>query len=287
MNYVHFIITQFNLRNFLQSDSKSYESWVHWTRERITLFREYCLPSVLNQTNKSFLWFLYFDTDTPGEFDDFLNELKAYDFIIICHSKGYEGFIKDYPGEVKSRVPSSADWIITTRIDNDDCLHKDAVKIIQDNIICKHKYLISLASGYILDVYERTMSHYFYPMSPFLSLIENVDLEVKGIFEMGHTKWSVLRLFVFREVWHEFFSRNSRKARFILKRPMWIQLYHGKNVSNSFYRGLPVLRKKQLHDFSLGLTTFGQPWFRVFKYMNYVTWKRYFKSLIIKIIIGI
>jgi len=286
MNYSHFIITQFNLRNFPKSNNNDYENWLIWTRDRIKLFKEYCLPSILNQSCKAFNWLLFFDTDTPEEFNEFLNELSSYSFINICHCKGIEDFNANYIQEVKKRGEISIKWIITTRIDNDDCLNRDAIKIIQNNFVERHKFLISLASGYILNTDDRTLSHYYYPMSPFLSLIEAYDNKIKGVFERGHTKWDSLRLFIFKEIWLEYFNKKARNSRFILKTPMWIQIVHDKNVSNSFYRGLPVLKQKDLKDFSINFSTNKLSYKIIRKYFNYVIWKRYMKSLIIKVILN-
>ncbi len=286
MNYSHFIITQFNLRNFPLSNARNYESWVKWTRNRIALFTEYCLPSVLNQSTRDFTWLIYFDADTPQEFNDFIKRLETFPFISICYCRGIEDFNKTYFREVRSRIGESVKWVITTRIDNDDSLHMDAVKVIQQNFTERHKFLISLASGYILNIHDKTLSHYFYPMSPFISLIEDTDKEPEGVFEKIHTRWDSLRLFIIKEIWFEWFNRKARKSRFILKRPMWIQTVHGENVSNSFYRGVPVLGKRDLKDYSVKLTTTGLPIGIIGKYANYVMWKRYFKSLVIKALIN-
>jgi len=285
MNFSHFIITQFNIRNFPLSDNTDYQSWQRWTRERIDLFREYCLPSILNQTCREFTWLLYFDPGTAAEFSDFLDELSKYPFIGICYSKGLEDFNSNYMEEVKKRVGNSTRWVITTRVDNDDCLHKDAVRTIRENFTEKHKFLISLASGYVLNISDGTLSHYFYPMSPFISLIEDTEIETLGVFEKIHTRWESLRLFVLKEIWLQWFNRKARRSRFILKKPFWIQTFHGGNVSNSFLRGFPVLRERNLSDFSLAITSKGLPLKIIVKYYNYVMWKRYFKALIIKCIL--
>jgi hypothetical protein len=197
MKYSHFIITQFNLRNFPLSNNNDYESWQNWTRNRIGLFREYCLPSVLNQSCREFTWLIYFDAGTPEEFNDFLKSLRSFSFIGICYCTGLDDFNKNYIQEVKKRI-GNVKWVITTRIDNDDCLHRDAIKTIQQNFTEKHKFLVSLASGYILDIGSKTLSHYFYPMSPFISLIEDSEIETAGVFEKIHTKWDTLRLFILR-----------------------------------------------------------------------------------------
>jgi hypothetical protein len=286
MNYSHFIITQFNLRNFPLSNNNDFDNWLRWTRNRILLFKEYCLPSIINQSCKEFTWLIYFDNDTPQEFNGFLNELKSFSFISICYCKGIEDFKKNYINEVKARTGGSVEWIITTRIDNDDCIHKDAIKAIQGCFVEKHKYLISLASGYVLNISDRTLSHYFYPMSPFISLIEIADNNIKGVFEKGHTEWNSLRLFIFKEIWLEYFNKRGRRSRFLLKKPLWIQTFHGENVSNSFYRGFPILRRKALTDFSISYSTNKLSIIQIKKYFNYVRWKRYLKGLIVKVIIN-
>jgi hypothetical protein len=149
----------------------------------------------------------------------------------------------------------------------------------------RHNFLISLASGYILNIKDRTLSHYYYPMSPFITLIEANNNDIKGVFEKGHTKWDDLHLYIFKEIWLEYFNKKARKSRFILTRSLWVQIYHGENVSNNFYRGLPVVRNKDLKDFSIKYTTNGLPLSIIGKYFNYVVWKRYLKSIIIKFIL--
>jgi Putative rhamnosyl transferase len=285
MEYSHFIITQFNLRNFPKSNNSDYESWLEWTRKRTELFKEYCLPSVINQSCKSFKWLLYFDADTPDELTEFLDILRSYSFIDICICKGIGDFNSNYTAEIKRRSGESVKWIITTRIDNDDCLHRDAVKIIQENLVEKDGFLISLASGYLLNIYDRTLSHYFYPMSPFITLVEANNDNIKGIFGKGHTKYDNLRLFISKEIWIEYFNGKARMSRFILKKPLWIQTVHGENVSNNFYRGFPVIKIKDLKDFSVNYKNNSLSIKTIRKYANYVIWKRYLKCLIIKVIL--
>ena len=284
--FSHFVITQFNLRNFPLSNNDGYETWVQWTRNRIVLFKEYCLPSMLNQSCKAFKWLLYFDKDTPEEFKALIELLQSYDFIEICYSEGFEDFEQHYIQEVINRKDPSKEWVMTSRIDNDDCLHRDAIKVIQANFVPKQRYLISLASGYTLDIERKTLSHYYYPMSPFISLIELANEPMKGIFSKLHTRWDSLRLWMYKEIGLQYFNRKDRQSRFILKQALWLQTVHGKNVSNSFYRGLPILRSKSLKDFALNFSTQPLPISSISKYYDYVIWKRYFKSLVVRILVN-
>lgn len=286
MSFCHFLITQFNLRNFPKSSHDDISRWADWTRERITLFKKYCLPAVKNQSEKNFSWLIYFDTNTPEEFKSFIEELKGDEFIKICYCDGNAEFYKSYMLEVMNRIPEKNEWIITTRLDNDDVLHKNAIAIIQKNFVEKDLYLISLASGYVLDLHRNVLAHYFYPMSPFISLIESVSKNNVGVFLRPHAEWPSLRLFLWKEIYFGFFNRPKRPSRFILKQPLWIQLVHGKNVSNSFYRGLPVLSSRSLSDFGIETPTQKLSLKALPKFWNYVYWKRYFKCLVIKLILN-
>lgn len=286
MNFTHYIITQFNLRDFPRSNNSDYESWIKWTKNRIEIFKKYTLPSILNQSIKNFHWLIFFDADTPDEFKPFIKELEKNKVVNACFSNGSNDFYTNYTQEIHKNICSSTKWIITTRIDNDDCLHKDAVRIIQSNFVEKDKYLISLASGYVHNLEDKTLSHYYYPMSPFISLIERYKPQIKGIFSRRHTKWDELRLFIYKEIWFSWFNRKARTSKFILDKPLWIQTVHGDNIKNSFFRGVPVTRKKDLNMFAVKYNSTKQPFTIITKYYNYVTWKRYFKCLIVKTFIN-
>ncbi len=285
MNFSHFLLTQFNLRNFPKSPAVN-DEWVSWTRNRISLFKTYCLPSILNQTKKNFSWLIYFDLSTPSEFKPFIKELEEHNFIKICYCDGSEDFFKNYFKEVKRRIRPDEQWIITTRLDNDDLLHSIAMEIIQQNFIPKDKFLVALSSGYVMDTQRKVLAHYFYPMSPFISLIESCSGNLVGIFARVHTQWPSLRLFVFKEIYLEFFNQTKRQARFVLKYPLWVQLVHGENVSNSFFRGLPVIKSKHLVDFGINIFTIKMKLAEMPKFWNYVIWKRYFKCWVIKTILS-
>ena len=282
--FQHFILTQFNLRNFPKAKNSAYDKWVDWTRERITLFEKYCLPSVLNQSEQNFTWILYFDEETPEEFSDFLEKMTSNPNIVIYYCNGASGFQSDYMSPVLSRLTKGSDWVVTSRIDNDDCAHKDMVKKIQANIQFKHKFKVSLASGYALDEQTKKLAHYYYPMSPFLSLVEKRD-QARGVFERGHTVWEGLRLWIYKEICIEWFASKSRMVRFVLSKPMWMQVIHQTNVSNSFHRGLPIMNEKELSDFGLNLKSKASQVNEISKYANYIHWKRYFKCTAIKILL--
>ncbi len=276
--FKHFIITQFNLRKF-PSGVEDEADWVNWTQDRIKLFNNYCLPSFLNQSNKNFTWLIYFDSKTPDEFNYLFEKLRDIDFVKLCFVDGYDQFAVKYLEDIK-KLSFGTEWIITTRCDNDDALQKDAVNTIQNYFIQNDEFLISLASGYTLNIVDNTLSHYFYPMSPFISLIESTKKKVlKGIFYNDHTQWDELRLRITTEL-----LKKNKKSVFVLEKPYWLQIIHGKNLSNNFKRGFPVIKTKELrYDFGINLQTKKQSVFVIPHYYHYVLWKWFFKSSVVRL----
>ncbi len=280
MKFRHFLITQFNLLHFpLGTELKKGEEWIQWTRERIELFRNYCLPSLDNQSCKDFTWLIYFDEQTPDEFTWIIDELKSRSYVKIRFSKGNDGFMKDHISDIR-HLSKSAEWIISSRIDNDDVFHKEAIKVIQEAFHPTDEFMISLTSGYTLNLQTLKMGHYYYPECPFISIIEKCEKEeLKSIFYKSHSHWDQLKLRIFDELF-----KKNKKTTFIIDQPYWIQLVHGKNVSNSEKRGLPVVMQKDLSSFNLELKNQKQSIWSILSFYSYPRWKRYLRGIIIKIL---
>ena len=156
-----------------------------WFRDRIEIFKNYTLKSLLNQTNQDFVLWLSFrseDWENPicnkfvKELQDLLGENR------VCTS--YNGLIywddkRDKTIEAsKLRLTSSlirlslkwfcditvrdndvftsncVDWVYLTRIDSDDMFHKDVVQLIQDQEPFEGALTLSLGTIYNKDTGE-------------------------------------------------------------------------------------------------------------------------------------
>jgi len=141
--------------------------------------------------------------------------------------------------------------------------------------------LISLASGYVFDKNTKLLSHYFYFISPFMSLIEKIDdNNLLGIYHYGHTKWpntkfSIWNLIKNRE------NQNGISIKYLVDFPYWIQNIHN-NLQDSFYRGLPVLKPENLKDFSSKEISKKGSLKSLPKYYNFYLWKMYFFGFLYK-----
>lgn len=191
--FKHYLITRFNLRTAWKTTKKG-DALLNeeWLAQRFELFEGYCLPSVRNQTNNNFTWLVFFDTTTPDHFRHKIEQI-ALEFPLF-HPIFIDG-MKEFRASVRSHIASDitepVKFVLTTRMDNDDMIHKDFIGTIQNLFKPAHKHAINLPLGYQLvtekkksDVYERT-----WDFGPFVSLIEKFD-DVASVFSTyKHSDW--------------------------------------------------------------------------------------------------
>ena len=187
--FKHFLITRFNLR---QPDWKTTKNNIpvlteEWHRNRFELFIKYCFHSVSNQTNKDFEWLVYFDTTTPKKYKLVIDELdeKLTNFKPIFVD-GMEQFL---PG-IKSYVSNfNQEYIITSRIDNDDCLSKDYIDAVQKQFNQQNFTAIDFIDGYTIQTSPNIkIGKRFDQYNPFISLIEKND-DPKTVWAIRHSHW--------------------------------------------------------------------------------------------------
>ncbi len=146
---------------------------------------------------------------------------------------------------------------MTTRVDNDDCLHRDAISAIQSRFVPLDQFIINLSSGYTLNMETGIMSHYFYLKSPFLSVVEDTRKDLlKGVYLKRHSQWEPGKAAPWGRVIKSTLTGKQNHA-YIVECPYWLQLIHGENVSNDDLRGLPVRRSIALDDY--GVNNRGKP----------------------------
>jgi len=199
--FKHFIFTRYNLGLY---ENALIEDKVGWMERRLHLFDK-CADSVKAQTNQDFTWIIAIDPKTPKR--DFKRIQKVNTFNSVVCSEYPPDFLRKIAKNIKQ------EWIITSRLDNDDLLEPDYIKEIQDNF--KGKLEVLDVKGRQLEVssgkyYETGRDR---PNSPFLSLIEpNNDL--KTCFYCNHTTMD-----------EKFDSR-------LINKQLYVQVIHQENVCN-------------------------------------------------------
>jgi hypothetical protein len=230
----HFVITRFNLKQSIWNSDKNGVNVndEQWLLDRYKLFETYCFPSLEAQTLKDFIWLVFFDKDTPDIFklknEGLKNKCSNFLPVYVSDFLAFETLL---PKKIKELAADDITYIITTRLDNDDSLHKDAVKTIQENFIEEDHTIIDLQNGFALelsDTTHRLSMRKGVISGPFISYVETVkkDKELLTVYNREHLKWIGDANYV-----------NITKGFY------WLQLIHKRNISNALSNILIAKRK--------------------------------------------
>ena len=236
----HFLLTRFNLKNKAWKKS---EDAVHkgltenWLNQRFDLFKTYCLPSVVNQSNQNFIWFLIFDIDTPLKFKTEINTvIKNQPNFKVIYADGFDQLLPSLKFHIKSHIEKHDDFIITTRLDNDDIIHKDFIKTIQKLYKPIDNLVIDLRKGYQMIIEGKIEIREFYdPYNPFISLVESTKKHITVLSKE-----------------HSNFNRNVTAIN--KKEYLWIQMVHSQNQANTKTSYLRRLRIFESNKYGINIT---------------------------------
>jgi hypothetical protein len=222
----HFIITPFYVRRELTGKTDYSLPPAEWLEHRLQLFEDYCLPSVVNQSNQDFEWFIYFDESTPARYLDRIGSLTApYRNICIKPCAFWESptIIK----HVVAALDHGTKWIMTSRLDNDDGLHRDFVALLHAAVEERREFL-NFPRGIIL--YSGKCYIYQHRSNAFLSFVEPAQ-SPRTAFSLAHEQ-----------------ATQVAPVRQLGKTPAFLQVVHGKNVSNK-PRGTRIHTRRALVGF--------------------------------------
>lgn len=216
--YQFYIITRFNLRRSDWETTKNGKKVLSdsWLKERFDLFDNYCFPSVKNQSNQDFKWLVFFDSDTPEIYKKKVEEYSlSFNNFHPFFIDGMDCFISSI--KEKINLLDSKKYIITSRLDNDDCLHTDYVKVVQSYFNHQEYLAIDMIDGYCMQIGAKVklgIKRQLY--NPFITLIEKKD-NCNTVWYRGHTYWK--------------FAKNIYRVK---NKRLWLTIIHEKNYSNEF-----------------------------------------------------
>lgn len=199
----HFLLCRYNL-GLYSSNPYNVKDKDGWMRERLPMFKR-LLDSLEAQTNKDFILILSIDALTPVEFQKEIAELlNTYSFKFLGCTVQPREFIKTLKIE--------REWMITSRIDNDDEYYPNFIETIQKSFQAKSEVLD--VKGVQFDGKDYYKTNRRYPNSPFLSLVEP-STQRKTAHYRSHTSMN-----------------KFAPARFVSNETLYIQHIHENNVIN-------------------------------------------------------
>jgi len=243
----HFILTRFNLKLWWKADKVGTPVQTdEWLRERFRLFDTYCWRSVMAQTERNFKWICLFDEDTPQEYKE---RVKAYReqwdgfFPFFIGRNETANFQQCFREKVALLADKDDDRVLTTYLDNDDCLRNDFIQTLQQ-MAAKARYGTVFSFKYGIQYYEELNMAVRVPYANnhFLTLYERIrDGKVRTIWTFWH--YSIYK-------YHNIHIETIATP----QRPMWIETIHRGNVDNDVKMTLSqhlILRRNYLRLFGL------------------------------------
>jgi hypothetical protein len=147
-----------------------------WISARLDLFEKFAIPSVDNQVNKNFTWFVIVNEDTDEESKKRIESLYDYKVVYVDDYWWRKSF---YP--VLNELTTN-DYMIQTRFDSDDAIHKDFIDEIQ-KIFSKKTVIVDIPNGYAH--YYGSVIYGYLKLNQFTSLIKRSD-DNNNIYDVGH-----------------------------------------------------------------------------------------------------
>lgn len=206
----HYLLTRYNTGIYTNKKKTKGGKVIDpgkWMRERLKLFADYTVPSVENQSDKNFKWLICLDYRTPVD-EYFAIRSVLGKASIIWGQNGRKAFVEYLKDNRKGPV-------ITSRVDNDDALHRDYVAGLNDCWERKRKYgVFTYPSGLCYKPHKKEVRFVRHIPNHFLALIESGP-EYVTCLHKGHI--SIVKYF---------------KTRHLPGKHMWVEIVHYDNLAN-------------------------------------------------------
>lgn len=237
----HFLQTRFNLKRHPKDRFGNDTLTDDWMVKRFDLFERYCFPSVSNQSATNFEWLVYFDADTKDNFRErvHLYQKNLSNFVpLFLAAPDYKSQIRE---SITSRLSPYDEYVITSRIDNDDAIHRDFLLEVEKLFDNQNNTFFRFLNGYqfqedthlFLKMRDRCGNH-------FSSRIESDTKGIDSVINVDNQK--------IQEIPNvEIVDIDSRKR-------LWLEVVHDTNVANHNRILLPEFAAMKLrNEFNLDL----------------------------------
>lgn len=249
------VVTRFNMvlnAEFRQAPALAGEAgFAAWLDHRLALFQAVTLRSLAAQTQRPDAWLIGFDAARRAAVQPVLRRLARHDWIIPVWQEQRDGRHESprlaFQRGVAGLLRPGQDWVVTTRLDNDDALnrhHQEALADYAAAVVARRPGIEDFWVSFPLGAQygAGTLRLFPYTNSPFLSRVERVGAAPgwrAGTALQGHHGH------VFDQP--QVFTATTRW-------PMWLQVVHGANVLNRVREKLPILAEPGRELARFGLT---------------------------------
>jgi hypothetical protein len=185
--FTHYLITRFNVKidglgpELFPASARTPD----WEATRLQLFTQYCAASVNGQSNRNFTWLLCCDPDSSSGLLEGIRHAIAngitYEIMLV---RDFSEMLK----QLKTKCNAApTDFVITTRLDNDDGISRDFIQAIQSNFNTEHNTIINLLGGVHYQQDKGIFTHLRYSAkNSFMSLVENKSTGIQTVLAFKH-----------------------------------------------------------------------------------------------------
>jgi len=196
--YQHFILIRFSLA-FVHNNMNGIDVVLDENRlkTRFDLFERFCLPSLIHQKKKTnVLVLIKITNNLPIHWKERLYSLiKNYNHIKI---QEFDAFNSSYKyalsnESLKPYINQNTKLLLTTRLDDDDALHRIFTHHVRR--FAKNKYnnkIISYPNGFQYHTNNKLFHKRNYPRIALgLTLVQKINNKkfINGVYSKEHTKW--------------------------------------------------------------------------------------------------
>jgi len=272
MLFKHYILTRFNL-----IDTSWYNTTIdhvnsdEFLSARFSLFETYCFPSVKQQSNNNFTWFVLFNDQLPEKWrkklDEYKQEFPNFEVRFMSAEesdpKNWNETLNHFVLKELKNSGDNVKFVLTTRFDNDDAIHLSFVDSIQKYFLeHREEMLINYANGLQYIPQYNVLKNLKVINGHFGTLAEKNTEKIRTVFSFSHNPLP-----------DDLPAVKSLKT----KKPMWLEVLHNTNVFNApkFRLGYSVgdlffigFKHKNLNDFGIEQNL---------PRVNFYIWKVFFK----------
>ncbi|WP_181280646.1 glycosyltransferase [Aphanothece hegewaldii] len=209
--FQHFLITPFNVDIGIKP--RNYQLDIQYLTSRLNLFEEVCYSSIYEQSNKNFLWLIFFDQETPDFIKTKINQWSNWKNFKPIYTPSKVNFYYFLIQSIQDHLQENTQFIITTGIDSDDTICYNFIDLIQQQFNQQEFEYINFPFGYILHRDGLFMRQYL--SSPFVSLIEKND------------NFVTCKIISHQQIFK--LSKLGLPVRQIFTLPTWLQVVHDNN----------------------------------------------------------
>lgn len=224
--YNHVLITRFNVDIAYGTPGRGIED--AWLRDRVDVFDRLTAPSVRSQSATLDAWLVFLNAKSPEWFRTAIEARTEFTAVWI-DGPLLDGRIAD---ELRARGLADKEFLITSRVDNDDALSRDFVATVQKQFDRQDRLFIEFPRGL-----EYANGDYFrktWRSNPFLSLIEHTGSGIDTVIYRPHPE-----------------VRRAEPTRTVWDRNMWLQNSHPFSATSQTVRNArPVLRAGRPANFA-------------------------------------